>query len=234
MALSACSAVQAGTMGAVSTQPTYTPYIVGEASYTGANAGNTVVEGFQYAKSMQGWGGRLGVGIAYPSRFNNTSFTAEIGGGYYGSMQFNSPSVGGTVVDAINIKLDGYDVLVGALYNTSYNVDIFGEVGFMVQNYRFSRSTNLGLAHPSSGYFGTHHFTTSKTQALPEVKVGAIYNFTPNWGITVAYMGVFGSRPSESVSVTQPTATTTLSNISINELNPTLNSVMFGLRYSII
>ena len=232
--LSTCSIAQAGTMGAIATQHTYMPYITAEAAYTGATVGNVVVNNFQYSNSFQRWGGRLGAGIAYPSFINNLNFTAEIGGGYYGSFRATGQTVGGVLADHYNATIDGYDVLVGALYKTTtYPIDFFGQLGFMIQNVRNSGTTNLALATPGSGSSGVISAGINNTEVFPELKVGGIYNFNEHWGFSLAYMAVFGSRQymnnNQSLS-----GLTSVSFVNANGQNPFLNSVMFGLHYNLV
>ena len=85
----------AGAMGAVSTQvvPSTIPYISGEASYTWNQVGNLSLNGLSPALSKQPWGGRLAGGFVH--RYSEKlSFSEELGGGYYGSMNTNIPSLG--------------------------------------------------------------------------------------------------------------------------------------------
>lgn len=226
--LSSSAISHAGTMGPISSQPSYIPYITGEASYTWPNFGVVRINGVQASQSLNGWGGRLGLGMAYVSPIQNVNFTAEIGGGYYGDAKQ-------ALLPYANSKstIDGYDVLAGALYKTTYNVDIFGQIGFMIQNLRVSGTQNTTYSVPG----GTNVVSASNkfisSQVLPEVKIGGIYNLTQNWGISAAYMGVFGSRPGSTVTYGL-VGTQEFNTLVANAQNPTLNSVMFGLRYSIV
>lgn len=226
--LSSSAICHAGTMGPVSSQPTYIPYITGEASYTWPNIGAVQINGYPASLDLNGWGGRLGLGMAYASPIENIHFTAEIGGGYYGNTNHSLST-------SVNAKsnIDGYDVLAGALYKTTYNVDLFGQIGFMLQNDRISANQNIAYVVPGGSYALNSSRKYVSSQVLPEVKIGGIYNLTQNWGVSAAYMGVFGSRPGANLNYgivgTEQFLTQT-----INTQNPTLNSVMFGLRYSIV
>ncbi len=211
----------AGTMGDVATLRTFSPYIVAEAAYTQPNVGHTITNGYQYTTSSQKWGGRLGAGMAY-SYMDSLSFTGEIGGGYFGQLKEYGPNLDGIYADYYKNDFIGYDVLVGVLYKTQY-VDIFGQVGFMIQDVRVLQNTNTGLLYDTIP--GLTFNNQSFPEPLPEVKVGGIYNFTPNWGFTAAYMGVFGSKPNLVTDIT-------LNNYITNSLAPTLNAVLFGLRYN--
>lgn len=217
----------AGTMGPVVSKPAISPYITGEASWTSPDSNDGVINGNALNKSFQGWGGRLGAGIMYPYN-DNLAFTTEIGGGYYGSISYVSPT------GSINFKdnIDGYDALFGALYKLT-NFDLFLQGGFMIQNYRQKGTIDLSIL-PGNLIVGSATNNINQTQVLPEIKVGGIYNINPNWGVTVAYMHAFGSERYINSDNTGTIFTGFRSYTSMNLNNPSLNSVMFGLRYNIV
>lgn len=227
VALLATGTSFAGTMGPVISKPAISPYITGEASWTSPDSNDGVINGSALNKSNQGWGGRLGAGIMYP--FNDTlAFTTEIGGGYYGSVSYVSPTGNVNVKD----NIDGYDALFGALYKLN-NFDLFLQGGFMIQNYRQKGTVDLSIL-PGGLITGSVNHSFNQTQVLPEIKVGGIYNINPNWGVTVAYMHAFGSDRYINTTNTGGIFTGFSSNTSFNLNNPSLNSVMFGLRYNIV
>lgn len=226
------SIAHAGSMGpVVDTQPMFVPYLTGEASYTWPDVNGFRVDGISSTSTNQGWGGRLGAGIVHPYT-DTLGFTAEIGGGYYGNKKLSIANGAGAVVATNKGSISGYDVLVGALYKLE-RFDIFGQMGFMVQNVEASTYQNINLLAPGGFLKGQVNAKAGSTQALPELKVGGVYNFTNNWGLTAAYMHVFGSTPSFNANVTATQAAGITTNATVNTLNPSLDAVMFGLRYSI-
>ena len=217
-----------GTMGPISStiQPHSTPFISLETAYTWNRLNDVTINGYAPLLTRQNWGGRLAAGIIrpYTERF---SFSSEFGGGYYGSSNINLDPVGVN----INRSLDGYDFLVGGVYNLS-NLGLFGNIGVMAQTMRFTRTANLATQIPGGLYSGTAKTNSSKTQMLPEIKIGAIYNVYQNLDLSLAYMYVFGSN-STSASVYQTgTDTSIVQNSSQNMQNPSLSSLMLGLRYN--
>lgn len=233
--LASTTAAQAGTMGPVATGPLFVPYIVGEASYTSIDTDHFIVNDLVARHTTQGWGGRLGAGAIHFMN-SNLGFTGEIGGGSYGSYKHVLCNSSRGEVAGGHASIDGYDVLVGAIYKyDEYKIDIFGEAGFMVQNVRSRTFQNITALSGTPLLTGFAVERTNHSQALPEIKVGGIYNVTPNWGLTVAYMGAFGSTPGFRSSTTVTAAPLNFNvNEVINTMNPTLNSVMFGLRYTIV
>lgn len=216
IALLSAGASFAGTMGPIVSKPAISPYITGEASWTSPQVKDNVINGIVLQKSYNGWGGRLGGGIMYP--YNDVlAFTTEIGGGYYGNVSHTTPFGG------INVQgnIDGYDALFGAMYRVN-NFDLFLQGGFMIQNYRETTSTALGF-----------YLNNDQTAALPEIKVGGIYNVNPNWGVTVAYMHAFGLQRSANADVVFGASGTSTNGTFYNR-NPSLDAVMFGLRYNIV
>lgn len=221
------SIAHGGTMGPVSTQMPNSFYAGGEASYTWDKNGVMRVNSDQAAQNNQGWGGRFSLGVThrYSEKFK---FNAELGGGYYGSTSYTAPLVGSTVKS----QIDGYDLLAGLMYNIYDQLDLIVDVGFMVQNNRINVTENLALSKPGNLYSGTLNNISAITQVLPEIKVGGIYNLSDNWGITLAYLHVFGSD-TRNIYTILATPGAISENGTSNMQNPTLNAVMFGLRYSV-
>lgn len=229
--LSSLTAAHAGTMGPVATPPTYVPYLAGEASYTWAQTNNITVNSVTATKSSnQGWGGRLGAGVLFP--VNDTwSAMTEIGGGYYGSQTQSIVNGTGTRALYNSFTLDGYDVLAGGMYKWDM-VGLFLQGGFMVENLRSTSTQNISLVTGSTFLKGTVSNQRITTNVFPEIKVGGIYNVTPNWGLSVAYMHVFGGTPSFNETFSGSAATGIVTNGTSNLQNPTLNSILFGVRYN--
>ncbi len=231
VAAAAASVVHAGSMGPVSTSSS-TPYLTSEASYTWPPYGGFTVNSYQRTISSQGWGGRLGAGMMY-SYSETISLTGEIGGGYYGSKSQNLYNVNGQVASSGSFSVDGYDVLAGFIYKLNY-FDVFFQGGFMLENIRTSYYNNLSDIYPGGLYSGFKTRSLNQTQALPEIKVGGIYNVNPNWGIDVAYMHVFGNNNPHGSGQKSATFDGVYENTSVFGQNPTLDSVMFGLHYNFV
>ena len=226
------SVAHAGSMGPVSMASSYTPYLTGEASYTWPQLGNLMINKDLTTTTSQGWGGRLGAGMMY--NYNEKlSFTGELGGGYYGSKNRKVMTTTGAVASNGSMAIDGYDLLAGFVYKWTY-FDVFFQGGFMLENARVTQSVDLGLASPGNFYHGYVSQNGNSTQALPEIKVGGIYNINPNWGLDVAYMHVFGSTPSFNGSFAGTTTGGVYKVIDSVSQNPTLDSVMFGVHYNFV
>lgn len=225
----------AGSMGPASTQalPCLTPFISTEASYTWNQLGNVTLNQFTMSNIHQGWGGRLGAGFVHQFS-ERLRFSTEIGGGYYGAATGSSASAGLSA----RVTIDGYDMLWGALYRVNQfdvlgNIDVFGSMGFMVENNRQKVTQDRALSTPGGFYSGVIVTKSNMTQVFPEIKVGGIYNLNDNWGISLAYMHVFGTEFGETIT-TSASAGSNVKNGTQNFENATLNSIMFGLRYSIV
>lgn len=221
----------AGSMGPVATAERHAvPYLSGEGSYTWNDINNVTINGYSGTQSTNGWGGRLAAGIVRPYT-DKLSLTAEVGGGYYGSTSTNIYAAGVTGRSSI----DGYDVLVGALYDVSYEgvnrLGLFGDVGFMVQNMRTKLTQNYALSTPGGLFSGTTTAYGSQTQVLPELKVGGLYNVCENLDLSLAYMYVFGSNTHGSRTMTASASSFAL-NGTVNRENPALSTLLFGLRYN--
>lgn len=230
--LMSISGAHAGSMGPVDTQPAFNPYLAGEASYTWPSVGSNTLNAYSLSKTNQGWGGRLGVGMQYdmPS-LDKFKFLGEIGGGYYGSYTLSN-AVGGVLTLNNTQSISGYDILVGGLYNFN-QFDIFGQIGFMAENVSVNGYQNLALVDAGSAISGQVHSKDNYTQVFPEIKVGGIYNLNANWGLMVDYLHVFGATPSMNVDFSA-TPTGVVNNQTYNSQNPTLDSVLFGIRYNIV
>jgi len=220
-------ALNAGNMGAVSTDMHSVPYIAGEGSYTWNTLNGFTINRAPPSLSKNEWGGRLSVGIDRPYT-NQFSLNAEVGGGFYGTTRMRNLISG---VDS-TIKITGYDLLAGGTYHMQY-IDVFGDFGFMAQTLLSTMERNNGRRFPGGVFSGTTRGQSTQTQMLPEIKVGAAYNFQNNLSLTLAYMSVFGSNVSGNIyssAVDVPPAVIT-SGGSINLRNPSLNSILLGLRY---
>ncbi|MDF1826779.1 MAG: hypothetical protein P1U39_00650 [Legionellaceae bacterium] len=226
-ALLSLSTAYAGTMGN-QTVPMFKPYLGGEVSYNWIQRDDPSINGFSPRSNVQHWGGRFSVGML--RLYTDTlGFTAEIGGGYYGDETTNIPQV--STVGKISV--DAYDVLVGALYKFE-KFDVFGKVGFMVENFR-TKVNQQSLSQMSQGTFitGTSDKRWNSAAALPEIKVGGIYNVCDNLGITLAYMHAFGSTPGTVGNLVASPGSINTTQFA-NQQNPSLDSIFLGLRYYIV
>ena len=220
----------AGSMGPMSqVMPSSVPYVGLEGSYSWNQTDGFRLNSQSPNISNQPWGGRLSAGIVRPYS-ERLRFSGELGGGYYGSTNVNN--VNGVTSSR---TIDGYDFLVGALYNIN-QFDVFGNVGVMLQNYRIKVTRNLGDMFQGNVLTGTYLTDSDRTQALPEIKVGAIYNPNDFWGISLAYMHVFGTDVKgnselSGVGTLVPPATTISMNGANYMQNPSLDSIFLGLRY---
>ena len=219
------SSSYAGVMGPISEQPVagFSPYIGLEGSYTWNQIGSTQLNTFSTSSSDGPWGGRLSIGATHPfsERF---SFSAELGGGYYGSTDQVYPSHLATLDQTI----DGYDLLGGAIYQFN-QVSVFGQLGVMMQNTRVKASVNNTIV-PGGIASGVQTNIFNYTQALPEIRVGGMYSLSNNWGLSLAYMHVFGSVRESSYVISLTPSSSVQQGQSILQ-NPTLDSVMLGVRY---
>lgn len=218
----------AGNMGPVSqVVPNSVPYVSLEGSYTWNTSEGFILNSQSSDILNRPWGGRLSVGIVRPYT-ERLRFSGEFGGGYYGKTSVNN------VAQTSSRTIDGYDLLFGALYNIN-QFDVFGSAGVMAQNYRVHLIQNIGRMFPGNVFSGTNLVDSSRTQVLPELRVGAIYNPNEHWGISLAYMHVFGT---DTYSVLNSSAITSTSgtNIVVNGTryiqNPSLDSIFLGLRYN--
>ena len=219
----------AGSMGPVSTQTT-TPYLGVDGSYTWNSIKGYIINGGAPSVSKNGWGGRLSVGAdrSYTEKF---SLNAEVGGGYYGATKLNNSSAR----TSSGIRISGYDILAGGTYHTQY-VDIFGDFGFMAQTILATRTVDSSARIPGGIFFGPVKTISTQTAILPELKVGGSYYCSDKLSLTLSYMHVFGSNVSGTMNngAADVTSTKIYANTSINSRNPSLNTILFGLRYHFV
>ena len=216
----------AGTMGPVNDMHVV-PYFAGEALYAWNSLQGSVVNSNKAVLTKNGWGGRLSAGIVYPYT-QQFGLNAEFGGGYYGNIKSNLAVEGVTA----NTNIIGYDFLVGATYHASL-LDLYVDIGAMAQNMDYGVTVNKGLRIPGGLITGVEQIHLSQTQMLPEIKVGGIYNLVQNLGLTLSYTHVFGyTVNSNSTSTTTLAPPSILAAGRIEQRNPTLDVILFGLRYN--
>jgi len=220
-------ALHAGDMGPVSTNMSTVPYLAGEGLYSWNTLQGFTINGHPPTLSKNGWGGRLSVGIdrPYTEKF---SLNAEIGGGFYGTTRMNTPASGVTST----LRITGYDLLAGGTYHMQY-IDLFGDFGFMAQTLLSTMQRDNGQRFPGGVFAGTTTGHSMQTEVLPELKVGAAYNFCPSLSLTLAYTYAFGSDVSGNIISTAVDVPPTEINTggTVNVRNPSLSTILLGLRY---
>ena len=222
--------LHAGNMGPVSTNMNSVPYLAGEGSYSWNTLNGFTINGHSPTLSKDGWGGRLSVGIDRPYN-EKFSLNAEIGGGFYGTTSMNNLASG----VSSTLRITGYDVLAGGTYHMQY-IDLFGNFGFMAQTLLSTMQRNNGQRFPGGVFAGTTKGHSTQTQVLPELKAGAAYNFNQNLSVTLSYMYAFGSDVSGTIisTATDVPPTSINSGGSINLRNPSLSTILLGLRYHFV
>ena len=223
--------LHAGNMGPTSTtSPSSVPYLAGEGSYTWNQINGFTINGFAPSLNKNGWGGRLSVGIdrPYTEKF---SLNAEVGGGFYGTTKMHNSPAG---VDS-TLRITGYDVLAGGTYHTQY-IDVFGDFGFMAQSLLSTMERNSGERFPGGVFVGTTKGRATQTQIIPELKVGAAYNLCDQLSLTLAYLYVFGSNIEGDIySTAVDNSSVKINNNGfINLRNPSLSTLLLGLRYHFV
>lgn len=222
--------LHAGDMGAVSTPMSSVPYLAAEGSYTWNALNGFTINGSPPSVSKNGWGGRLSVGIdrPYTEKF---SLNAEIGGGFYGRTTMSNRASG--VTSALDIT--GYDILAGGTYHLQ-SIDVFGDFGFMAQTLLSTMTRDNGKRFPGGVFAGTARGHASQTQILPELKIGAAYNVYNNLSVTLAYMYAFGANVSGSINSTAQDLSPAVINSggAVNLRNPSLSTILLGLRYHFV
>lgn len=217
----------AGGMGdAQKSLPNMIPYIGLEGSYTWNQLGAITINSNINSETNDGFGGRLSLGFIHPFT-TALDFSLEFGGGYYGRTKVSSPLAGTNG----QMTIDGYDLLGGAAYKIK-QLEIFGKLGVMSQNLRSKITRNNSRAVPGGLLSGTETFRINQTQSLPEIKVGLAYGMLrESFNVTLSYMHVFGNNLKINNTITAVPGAITASGNS-NTQNPTLDSIMLGLRYS--
>lgn len=157
--------------------------------------------------------------------------TGELGWGYYGKTKFAPEATGflTQVPAALSLShtISGFDALLGvAFVQPSYSLSF--KAGAMIQNMQ-NKSTSeffpFGLTSLES-----MTVKNNTTAVLPEIKLGASYNFNQNWALTGAYLFALGGRNRTTGDFNVNTFS---SNLNVNSQNPTLNSLLLGFQYTV-
>ena len=179
-------------------------------------------------QNNQAYTGRLAAGMI--SMFDEMfAATGELGWGYYGRTSLNPNSANFILPGSLSISdnLSGFDALLGiAFTQPSYN--FFIKAGALIQNMRTTTTANNFAPLEDTADYSEEK--TNRTAVMPEIKIGGAYNFTNNWAITAAYMFALGSSPQTTGNYNVFTGT---SSLNVNNQNPTLNTVLLGVQYTI-
>jgi len=181
-------------------------------------------------KNNDGYTARLAAGMISMVD-DQVGFTGELGWGYYGRTTLDSTNTGllAALPSTLSIQhtLSGFDVLLGVAYVQQY-FSLSLKAGALVQNMQTKTDANIiDLAFPIYDSFTEKK---NQTAVLPEIKLGAAYNFDDNWAITGAYMYALGGTP-RSVGTFNPD--TGRANLVVNSQNPSTNTLLLGIQYTV-
>lgn len=217
----------AGAMGPVESNTHAIPYISGEGSYSWNGIQGATVNNIAAIISKNGWGGRLSAGVVYPYT-EQFGINFELGGGYYGDIK-SDLSQRGVVT---RTSLIGYDFLFGGTYHAKL-IDIFAEVGVLSENMEYKITRDNALVSPGGLLTGVQYINLSQTQMLPEIRVGGVYDLCHNVALSLAYMHAFGHTvTSNNLSTSTSAPATVVRSGTIEQRNPSIDSILLGLRYN--
>ena len=230
-ALSCSALVHAGGMGeqTCGTGSTCNAGFVSlEGGYSVSSIGNYnftitgVPSSFSSVKKTQHYAGRLAAGMI-TMMDEQWGMTGELGWGYYGRTTLNPNLVLAGFDFTMKHTITGFDALIGlAFVQPSYSISL--KAGAMIQNLQVQTTSNFSA-------FDLPLFEdnkTNQTAALPEIKLGAAYNFDNNWSLTAAYLVAFGSSPKTTGNYDGIDRLT----FNSNNLNPTINALLLGIQYT--
>lgn len=178
-------------------------------------------------KSNQHYTGRLAAGMINMMD-DQFGLTGELGWGYYGRTTLNPSLTSSNTGDTLTIKhtLSGFDALVGIAY-IQQNFSMSLKAGGLIQNMQTQTSAVFGDLTLFDNF--ALNTKTIHTAVLPEVKLGAAYNFDSNWAVTGAYIFALGSSPKTTGVFDINTFNAFLD---VNTQNPTLNTFLLGIQYT--
>lgn len=181
-------------------------------------------------QDKQPYGARLAAGMISMVD-DEVGFTGELAWGYYGKKTLN-PAISGLASPfpgalSISNTLYGFDALLGVAYVQPY-FSLSFKAGAMVQN--MLNNTTAALAPLGFPIIDTLNVKTNHTQVLPEIKVGAAYNFNQNWAITASYLLAVGTTADTGGSLDVNTGRVSLN---INHQNPTINTALLGIQFTV-
>lgn len=202
----------------------YTWNMIDGYNFTGVNGNITSIE------DNQGYTGRIAAGVmsAIDDQF---AVTGEVGWGYYGRTNLTPRFVGAipNIPGTLNITdtITGFDTLLGVAY-TQPSFSLFLKGGALFQN--MLTKTNANISPLGLPIVNTINSETNNTEVLPEIKLGGAFNFNENWAITAAYLLAIGSSPKLTGDFNVNTGRI---GVNVNTQNPTINSVLFGVQYTV-
>lgn len=234
-ALSSSTFAHAGSMGPIEpVAPCLSSFLALEGGYTwnqldGYNYSLTGFNASIYSReSNNGFTGRLSAGMLRSGIDELFSLSGEIGYGYYGRTTYNPRVNGFSLPGFLQTRhtLSGLDALVGIAYTADPNYSVYFKAGALVQNMTSKINANLSTLNLP---IATYHNSSNNTAVLPELKVGAAYNFLPNWALTASYLHAFGSSPRTSGNFNIANSSASLYN---NTQNPSMDVALLGIQYS--
>lgn len=226
----------AGAMGPVSTvAPSITPFLSAELAGSWMSMQTLTFISDTRLGEVPGnvigsWGGRVAAGMNIPYK-NHFSFTAETGWNYLGN---GSSSQTGAANNTFSGTLEGADLLVGLAYHHN-KMEYFGKAGTMVQRIVYSIGTTrfaLGIFRNDTDLNAS--LRGALIDVLPEIKVGAAYNFNDAWSLSLSYMRVFGNDIDFEVAHVAGNGDNDIIDMQTVTRGTTINSVMLGLRYNFV
>lgn len=229
-AVSCGSAVHAGAMGNADSVPCLSSFFLLE----GGVSGNQL-KGYEYTltgldsrlKSQEkntNYAGRLSAGLqrAVTEEF---AVTSEIGYGIYGRTK-HTPNRSDFATLNVEHTMNGFDALAGVAY-TDLDWSLFFKAGALVETRTTKTTSDLTFLLPLEARYQE---TVHHTSVLPEIKIGGIYNFDQNWGVSLSYMHAFGSNTKTTGDINTNTHTITFTN---DQQNPSINAVMLGIQVTV-
>lgn len=233
-ALAQSSYTYAGAMGVIDSTPCLISFLALEGGYTWNQIENyefslTGINGRLYShKSDKGFSGRLAGGIIRPLN-EQFALSSEIGFGYYGRTSLDQA---GTIPSSLPVRLNigntlsGFDALVGVGYTAS-SYSLFFKTGALIQN--MSTRTRANFT-PFNVALANSVESINYTSVLPELKMEGAYNLSSDWALTASYFHAFGSNPKTTGNFNVNTLN---ASFNTNVRNPSLDTVMLGIQYSI-
>lgn len=190
-----------------------------------------VTDAYSSTQTHDQYAARLAAGIL-SMMDDQFGITGEVGWGYYGKStqypRFYGPAITAPATLRTSQQLSGFDTLFGVSFIQQY-YSLYFKAGAMFQN--MVTDTQAVIA-PFVGFPLIDTLTIKRNNAavLPEIKVGAAWNFNENWALTGAYMLAIGGSP-KTTAVFNPTTLT--ANLNINTENPTINAALIGIQYTV-
>jgi hypothetical protein len=210
--------------GFISLEGGYTVNTIGNYNFTLLGVGGGA---FESIKTSQHYTGRLAAGMLNMMD-DQVGMTGELGWGYYGRTTLNPPNL---IFGNLTIQntLTGFDALVGIAYVQPY-FSLSFKAGGLIQNMVTNTTSSTDFA-ALLGFPATFATSTkvNQTAVLPEIKLGASYNFDSNWGLTAAFISAFGSSPKTTATFDPVSGDAVLTT---NNQNPTINALLLGVQYT--